>query len=809
MTCIPRGYAGGNTQHDGHMTRGAGARGVRWVALLMVLAWLVVGGIGGPLVGRLSEVQTNDNANFLPESAESTAVNQFVLKATDTQSLPYLLVVEKTSGLTDADRQAVQAYVASIPGLAFAEDPSRTVGEFLLAPPQTVVPSQDNQAVLIPVAFIADKAEDTIAGSSALYAVAEALRTAGTSALGPAGMAFHVTGPGGFFADFITAFGGIDGILLFVALGVVFLILLIVYRSPILPIAVLVTALFGLSAAALVIYPLAKNGSISLSGQSQGILSILVVGAATDYALLLVARYKEELHDNESTWAAMRAAWRAAVEPIAASAATVILGLLCLQLSELGNTKGLGPVGAFGIAGAFIASLTFLPAVLLLIGRRIFWPGIPQVDHAHAEDSIGRRGIWGRVAGMIGAHARRTWIITFVLLAACAAFVPTFEAKGVTQSDLFLTTVDSVTGQEVLARHFPAGSGSPVQIIAPEGKADQVVQVLGTIDGVQSPQVGLVPGQPPKVVDGQVLVQATLVAPADSVEAESTVETIRTRLDEVGTEVLVGGSTAVNLDVRQASERDLKVIIPAILGVIFVVLLFLLRSITAPLVLVAANLLSFTATIGVSAVVFNHVFHFPGSDPSTPLYGFVFLVALGIDYSIFLMTRVREESRIRGTRPGILVGLAVTGGVITSAGIVLAATFSALAILPLLFLAQIAFIVAFGVLLDTLVVRSLLVPAVSYDLGDRIWWPFGLRRAGAHEAARLKTAHHEEETVAAEVEDLTGDQRLAAEPRRASAATDGSSAGSKQDRGRWSTPVGSIHHVPGRALFLGSFRTPG
>jgi len=579
-------------------------------------------------------------------------------------------------------------------------------------------------------------------------------------------MAFHVTGPGGFFADFITAFGGIDGILLFVALGVVFLILLIVYRSPILPIAVLVTALFGLSAAALVIYPLAKNGSISLSGQSQGILSILVVGAATDYALLLVARYKEELHDNESTWAAMRAAWRAAVEPIAASAATVILGLLCLQLSELGNTRGLGPVGAFGIAGAFIASLTFLPAVLLLIGRRIFWPGIPQVDHAHAEDSIGRRGIWGRVAGMIGAHARRTWIITFVLLAACAAFVPTFEAKGVTQSDLFLTTVDSVTGQEVLARHFPAGSGSPVQIIAPEGKADQVVQVLGTIDGVQSPQVGLVPGQPPKVVDGQVLVQATLVAPADSVEAESTVETIRTRLDEVGTEVLVGGSTAVNLDVRQASERDLKVIIPAILGVIFVVLLLLLRSITAPLVLVAANLLSFAATIGVSAVVFNHVFHFPGSDPSTPLYGFVFLVALGIDYSIFLMTRVREESRVRGTRPGILVGLAVTGGVITSAGIVLASTFSALAVLPILFLAQIAFIVAFGVLLDTLVVRSLLVPAVSYDLGDRIWWPFGLRRAGAHEAARLKTAHHEEETVAAEVEDLTGDQRLPAEPRR-------------------------------------------
>jgi RND superfamily putative drug exporter len=237
-------------------------------------------------------------------------------------------------------------------------------------------------------------------------------------------------------------------------------------------------------------------------------------------------------------------------------------------------------------------------------------------------------------------------------------------------------------------------------------------------------------------------------------------------MDEVGTDVLVGGSTAVNLDVRQASERDVRVIIPTILAVIFVVLLLLLRSIVAPVVLVAANVLSFAATIGVSALVFNHVFHFPGSDPSTPLYGFVFLVALGIDYSIFLMTRVREESRIRGTRPGILVGLAVTGGVITSAGIVLAATFSALAVLPILFLAQIAFIVAFGVLLDTLVVRSLLVPAISYDLGDRIWWPFGLRRAGAHEAARVKVEHRDDETVAAVADDLAGDQRVPADPWR-------------------------------------------
>ena len=713
---------------------------VRLVAALAVLAWFVLGGLGGPLVGRLSEVQTNDNANFLPASAESTEVSKVVAATTDTRTLPYLIVVERTSGLTAADAQAIQAYVAGIPGLAIPSDRSRTVGPFLQSVPQAAVPSQDKQAVLIPVAFLADKAQETVGGKSALYGVAQALRESGASALGSSGLVVHVTGPGGFFADFITAFGGIDGVLLVVALGVVFVILLIVYRSPILPIAVLVTAVFGLSAAVLAVYPLAKNGTINLSGQSQGILSILVVGAATDYALLLVARYKEELHDHESSWDAMKIAWRAALEPVAASAATVIIGLLCLRLSDLGNTRGLGPVGAFGIAGAFIAALTFLPAVLLLVGRRIFWPGTPRVDPRsdHPEDAVGRRGLWGRVAGVVGAHPRRTWVTTFLVLAACAAFVPTLNAKGVTQSDLFLTPVDSVTGQHVLGRHFPAGSGSPLQVVAPQAEAERVVQVLSGVDGVRDPAIGTVPGQPPKVVDGKVVIQATLVAAADSVDAEETVRSVRTTLDQVGPDVLVGGSSATNLDVRTASERDLRVIIPTILGVIFVVLMLLLRSLTAPVVLVVANVLSFAATIGVAAVVFNHVFHFPGSDPSTPLYGFVFLVALGIDYSIFLMTRVREESRLRGTRPGILVGLAVTGGVITSAGIVLASTFSALAVLPILFLVQIAFIVAFGVLLDTLVVRSLLVPAIAYDLGDRIWWPFGLRPAGAHEAAVVR-----------------------------------------------------------------------
>ena len=566
-------------------------------------------------------------------------------------------------------------------------------------------------------------------GETVLFVVADQMRNEIKQSLTPTGLTVYVTGPGGVFADFVVAFGGIDGILLGVALAVVFIILLIVYRSPVLPIAVLLTAVFGLALAALVIYPLAKNGVIELNGQSQGILFILVVGAATDYSLLLVSRYKEELHDYESKYQAMRIAWRAAIEPIAASAATVILGLLCLLLSQLGSTKGLGPVGAIGIAGALISSMTFLPAVLLAFGRRMFWPAIPRVDHMHAKDQVGGRKLWGRVSGLVGRSPRKVWAISALALLACGAFLPTFKADGISQEELFLNKVESVTGQEELAKHFDAGAGTPVQILTPIDQADKVVQTAMKVDGVGTASASTAPGMPPKVVEGKVLVQATLKVAADSPEATKVVEHLRTELDTVSPDILVGGNTAINLDVLDASNRDLKVIIPTILAVIFVVLMLLLRSVVAAILLVVCNVLSFGATVGVSALAFNHIFDFPGADPSIPLYAFVFLVALGIDYSIFLMTRVREESQEQGTHKGVLIGLAVTGGVITSAGVVLAATFSALAVLPILFLVQIAFMVAFGVLLDTTVVRSLLVPALSYDVGPKVWWPSKLARA--------------------------------------------------------------------------------
>ena len=769
---------------------------------LLGLVWLGVSGVGGPLVGRLSEVQENDNANFLPASAESTELAKLSEKFSSSSTFPAFLVITRDSGISDDDRAAAQRLAQGLPDLTLKVDPVAAEGrtfalkDYLAGAPTAVVPSQDGKALLLPVLLDGDKAGDSLPdGESVVGQAVASVRDAAREQLASTGLRTYVTGPAGFTADLVTAFSGIDGKLLVVSLTAVFLILLLVYRSPLLPLAALMTSAFGLSLAALVVFPLAKGGTIALNGQSQGILSILVIGAATDYALLLVSRYREELHDHASKYVAMRRAWRGSVEPIAASAATVVLGLLCLLLSQLGSTRGLGPVGAIGIGGALLSALTLLPLLLLVpvillaavalglafavgavlvnavaglvlvvlvlaggvylgvrrsqalrrgapdggrlpwyaraeSGRWLFWPRTPHLDHVHRADAVGGRGIWGRVASLVGGHPRVVWVATLVVLLGAAAFAPGLKAEGVSTSQVFRDRVESVTGQEVLTQHFPGGSGSPALLVVQETDAERALEVVRSVKGVASAQLTVDPsmasgGQnpPPKVVDGQVEIEATLADAADSPAAEATVERLRTAVDQVGQDVLVGGTTAVNLDVRESSRRDLMVIIPAILVVILLVLMVLLRAVVAPLLLIAANVLSFGATIGVSALVFNRVLDFPGGDPSIPLYGFVFLVALGIDYSIFLMTRVREESLDRGTRRGVLVGLAVTGGVITSAGVVLAATFGALATLPLLFLQQIAFIVAFGVLLDTLVVRSLLVPALTRDIGGRVWWP--------------------------------------------------------------------------------------
>src|SRR4051794_9172493 len=716
-------------------------RRLRWILpAVLVLVWLAVAGIGGPYSGKLSEVQRNDTSSFLPANAESTKVLNEQAAFSSQQTFPAFVLLESDQQLTPQQLQRFRTFAQGVPNVEVPVKGAapQKVGDFLAPGPVVVVPSQDGKAALALVNFNADLVFSTLAdGTSPIQASVEAMRSADQS-FDAGGTKIYVAGPAGTIADFVKAFAGIDGTLLVVALIAVLVILLIVYRSPVVPFFVLATSLFALSLASVVVYFLAKNDVIKLNGQSQGILSILVIGAATDYALLLVSRYREELRRHDDRYEAMGLAWRRTIEPVAASAGTVILGLLCLLLSDLSSTKGLGPVGAIGIACALLAAMSFLPALLVVFGRTspgehgrwVFWPGIPRVGSKGPET----RGIWAAVARLVGGHPMRVAIGSGVALLALAAFLPTLKANGIAQSDIFLTKVESVTGGDALARHFPGGAGRPAIVIGPADKAQALADVVGKDLGVQSvvpvtdsPQPQ--PGAQPKVADGRVQLQATLKDPADSSAAEDTIRRLRTSLDAVSPDAVVGGGTATSLDIREIGTADRNRVIPAILLVIFIVLALLLRALAAPVVLILGNVLSFAATLGASALMFNHVFHFAGSDPTVTLFGFVFLVALGIDYSIFLMTRVREESQRRGTRPGILHGLAVTGGVITSAGVVLAATFSALGVLPILFLRQIAFIVAFGVLLDTLVVRSLFVPSVSYLLGRRTWAPSKLARA--------------------------------------------------------------------------------
>ncbi len=684
----------------------------RWlVPALLLLAWLVVGGIGGPFAGRLSEVAENDNSAFLPESAESTDVAALERGFVDQQVVPAIVVAERPGGIGAADERFIAertAGLGEVPGVA---------GQ--VSPP---LPSDDGAAVRVIVPITA--AEDPATAVE---------RIRGLLADGrPDGLTVLVTGPAALGADLGEAFGGIDGLLLVVAGAVVAVILVLVYRSPVLPVLVLVSGVFALGLASLVVYLLTDAGVIELNGQSQGILFILVFGAATDYALLLVSRYREELRDTEDRFTAMRTAWRATIEPIAASAGTVVLGVLCLLFSELRSNQGLGPVAAIGIAAALVASTTFLPAVLALLGRTVFWPFRPVPGSPHPEES----GLWGTVAARVAARPRLVWVGTTILLLAGAAFLPQLRASGTAESDIFLNRVDSVAGQEVLSRHFVAGDATPAVIIADARQADAVA-AAARVGGVEEVTVTEDEAGAPRVVGGRVRLEATLTDPGDSEEAVATVRRLRDAVHAVpDAGARVGGRTATLLDTQDLSERDRDLIIPIVLVVIFVVLALLLRALLAPLLLIATVVLSFAATMGVSAIVFNHVLDFPGADPVVPLFGFVFLVALGIDYNIFLMTRVREEALSAGTEAGVRRGLAITGGVITSAGVVLAATFAALAVLPILFLAQIAFIVAFGVLLDTLVVRSLLVPALAIDVGPRIWWPSRLARRGGPGGSR-------------------------------------------------------------------------
>ncbi|GAA4735203.1 MMPL family transporter [Modestobacter marinus] len=669
---------------------------LKWVVLL---CWVVLAAVSAPLAGALTGEQENDVAAWLPADAESTRALQLQTElGSDPDVLPAVVVYERTAGLTPADTAAIQADVGVLGELDALAGP-------LVGP----VPAQDGQAAQLVVPLDVGSG-----GWEAIAPLVEDVRAVVSD--GPEGLDAYVTGPAGSAADSAAAFEGIDGTLLFAALGVVVLILLFTYRSPVLWILPIFSAVIALSCSQALIYLLARHADLTVNAQSASILTVLVVGAGTDYALLLIARYREELRLHTDRHEAMTEAVHRAGPAVLASGGTVVLGMLCLVVAEMNSTAGLGPVAAIGVAVTLAVLMTLLPALLVICGRWVFWPVRPTFGSAEPTAT----GLWSRVGARIRPRPRATWLVTSGLLLVACAGTLLLSPDGLTQAESFRGTPESIQGGEVASRHFPAVAGNDVHVITAAGSAAEVADATAATEGIA--QVA-----EPQVVGDRALVEAALADPFDSQAAYDTIERLRTALDDAGDgDALVGGNTALNLDVQDAAQRDNLVIIPLIMLVVLLVLGVLLRALVAPVLLIATVVLSYGAALGLSAVLFDWTIGVTATDSSFPLFVFVFLVALGIDYNIFLMTRVREEAVDHGTRRAALIGLAATGGVITSAGLVLAATFSVLGTLPLTFLTQLGIAVALGVLLDTIVVRSVLVTALTLDVGRHMWWPGAL-----------------------------------------------------------------------------------
>ena len=667
-----------------------------WTKWLVVGFWLVVVVVAFPLSNKLMGAEKNDASAWLPANAESTQVLDLQSHFQSPNIFPAVVVYDRASGLTAADRAKAAADARSFAGLG-------GVGAGQVTGP---IGSADGKAIQTIVSVNL--------GSQGWNGAATAADSIRAITLSDAdGLTSHITGPLGNAADSSKVFKGIDSTLLYATLAVVIVILLITYRSPVLWLLPVLSAGVALITAEAVVYLLAAHAGLTVNAQSAGILLVLVFGASTDYALLIVARYREELRRHDRRHAAMAEALRRAGPAIIASGSTVIVAMLTLSVAELNSTKSLGPVLAIGVAVGMLAMITLLPALLVIFPRGVFWPYKPA--YGSAEPTT--RGLWARVGWAIAPRPRLVWVTTVVVLGVLALGLTGLKASGLTSAQSFRGHPDSVIGEAVLAAHFPAGAGQPVVVIGSQNAAAALRSAFAATPGI----AGVTP---PAARAGHAYLEGTLTSPPDSAAAYATIDRVRAAVHAVpGADAKVGGNTAINLDVQRASAHDRNLIIPLILAVVFIILALLLRALVAPLILTATVVLSFAAALGVSAFVFNHVFGFGGADTSFPLFVFVFLVALGVDYNIFLMTRVREEASRRDARHGALTGLAATGGVITSAGFVLAGTFAVLATIPATFLTELGFTIAFGILLDTIIVRSVLVTALNLDLGRWMWWP--------------------------------------------------------------------------------------
>jgi RND superfamily putative drug exporter len=665
-----------------------------WLALVVAL---------GPLAGKFESAQQNEPSSFLPGDAESVRVLDASDGFASGQATPAIVVYGAPAGFDDDTRSAVDARRDAIAAAGIE-------GVVGVTPPTY---SDDGRAALLTVPIVAGGDEEV------LIDAVDSIREIASEGL-PPGLEGKVTGPAGFSADASAAFEGINSTLLFTTTALVLVLLILIYRSPIFWVIPLVSVLLAEAVVRGLGYLLASSGVV-INGQVGGILLVLVFGAGTDYALLLTARYREELRVLEDRHEAMRIAVRQAGPAILASAGTVVAALLCLSLAQVNSTAGLGPVGAMGVAVAAVAMLTVLPALLLIGGRRAFWPFVPR----YGSEERSKRGSWRRLGEWIERRHRPVWIVTALALGVMALGVVTLD-DNVTTANAFRGDVESVQGQMLIDQSFPSGASAPtVVLVTDPAKVDAVRAAAGESSVVASV------GEPETGGPGTRF-DVTLDADPFGEEGYRAIDTLREDLRAAAPDaVLVGGPTAEEADLRAATSRDTKLLVPLVLLVVFGILVVLLRSLVAPLMLMGTVVLSFLSAIGLSLVVFSVFADFPGEDPSYPLFAFIFLVALGVDYNIFLMARVREEAVRMSTRDAMLTSLAVTGGVITSAGVVLAGTFAVLAVLPLIALTQLGVTVALGVLLDTLIVRSVLVPALTFELGERTWWPVRLRRAAS------------------------------------------------------------------------------
>ncbi len=672
----------------------------RPLRILVVLVWIVLGGIGGSYAQKFQNIQKNEESSFLPGSSESVHELTLAKKFPSGERFAAITVIRRDGGLETADLAAIAGVRASL-GAKLPVTGAR---------PVIVQLSPDKTTALI-IVNLNPRGKETLLKDSVNQTEAR------MAPLKARGLTVKVSGPAGFSRDAVNVFSGINGTLLLATGLLVFVLLIIIYRSPIFWIIPLLSVLMAEAFSRFCGWAIAEAG-VTVNGQSAGILPVLVFGAGTDYALLLVARYREELRRHEDKVDAMRLALRRAGPAIFASGTTVILALLCLSLAEVNGTNGLGPIGAMGVALAMLAMLTLLPCALVIGGRRAFWPFIPRYGSSGSDET---HGAWRRVAERVASAPRRVWITTILLLAVFCLGLTSFSTK-LTNTQDFRGKVQSVEGQNLIAKAFPAGANAPTDVVV-RNRADvpAVRRALLSVPGVVAVS-GAELGTP------GARLSVTLRYDPYSTAASNTIPKLRAAAHAASPTSLVGGPTAQQKDFDVAAARDNRLIVPIVLVVVFVILALLLRALLLPLMLIGTVILSYAAALGFSVAMFSLVFGYPGIPSTAPLLVFIFLVALGVDYNIFLMARAREETLQRGTRDGMLRGLAVTGAVITSAGIVLAGTFTMLATLPLKSLTELGFTIAFGVLLDTFIVRSLLVPALVFDIGKPVWWPSALAR---------------------------------------------------------------------------------